>query len=104
MFINTVKNFEIYRFQNEKSNKVWGRFQTEEGVWINFWGAWKANASFKNHGKSVYVVNDVNRKKVREGYKHVPTDTVLSEWTEFETMMLERFTWFKLTQSVEQSQ
>jgi hypothetical protein len=103
MFINSVQNFEIYRFQNDKSNKIWGCFQTNDDVWINFWGAWKANASFKNHGKHQYTVDAVRRKKIREGYKRVQQQDVLTEWSEFETMMLERFTWFKLSQSVEKN-
>ena len=101
MFLDTVKNLEVFRFQDDKSNKVWGAFETEEHVWIVFWCAWKASASFKNHGSGYmgkWSMEGARNGKTKKGYKPVKLSDFVTDWPQFETMMEERFTWFKLQQ------
>ena len=101
MFTKTVTNFDIYRFVDAKSNKIWGTFQTEDGAWVAFWAGWKMQASFKNHGSrwiGETSARSAREGKIRKGYKVADLSQVHSEWPQFEDMMLERFTWFKLQQ------
>ena len=101
MFVNTVSNFQIYRFIDAKSNKIWGTFQTEDGSWIAFWGGWKMQASFKNHGTrwtGESSTRSAREGKIRKGYQVAELEAVQTAWPQFEDMMLDRFTWFKLQQ------
>ncbi len=101
MFFNTLKNLEVFRFQDDRSNKIWGSFETEDHVWVVFWCAWKASASFKNHGTGYmgkYNMEAARSTKTKKGYKSIPLSMIVDEWPHFETMMNERFTWFKLQQ------
>ena len=99
MFVDTVKHLQVFRFQDDKSNKIWGEFETEDHTWVAFWGAWKASASFKNHGVGYmgkWSVETARNGKTKKGYKSVLLSDVLAEWPQFDTMIEERFTWFKL--------
>ena len=100
MFLNTVSDFAIYHFKNDKSNKVWGMFKTEDQVWVCFWGGVGMNVSFKKHGhtwQGQSGVRSARDQKVRKGYRKIELDAIVNEWKDFESMMMERFTWFKLS-------
>lgn len=100
MFVNTVSEFAIYHFKDATSDKVWGMFRTEDQVWVCFWGGTGMNMSFKKHGHS-YIgsskISSVRDQKKRKGYNKVELSSIIHHWADFESMMLERFTWFKLS-------
>lgn len=96
---DSVTHLEIFQFQDERSNKLWGCFQAADEVWWVFWCGVEANANFKAHGKGFPSVVDVQRlklQKLRKGYEPTTLEAVSDTWRNFEVMMTERFAWFSL--------
>ncbi len=99
-----VSNLQIYHCKDERSDKLWGCFRANDDVWWVFWCAFHSNASFKPHGKTLQSMVDIQklkRQKTRKGYDPTTVSEISSIWPEFETMMLERYTWFSLQQSTD---
>jgi hypothetical protein len=98
----SITFLEVLQFREERSDKLWGRFQLDDDTWHVFWCAWKGSSSFKTHGvgwEGMIGSQRSKNTKLKKGYKTIDYQEVVKDWPEFPTMMLERFTWHKLLSS-----
>jgi hypothetical protein len=97
--IDLVKSLEIFHFQDPRSNKLWGFFQSTDDVWWVFWCGVGANPSFKSHGASVFApisVVKLRREKTSKGYKPTTPAEISAVWPSFDAQILERWLWHSL--------
>ena len=98
MIFETVTDLHIWRYTDEKSNKVWGYFCHDQ-VWYAFWGAVTQAMSFKDHGSWAHDLPRLARSKQAKGYQPIELTSILEDNPQWILNFNDRFTWFKLLTS-----
>lgn len=99
MIFDTVEGFRIWRYTDQKSDKVWGFF-CHDRLWYAFWGGTTQAMSFKDHGNWSYDVAKLSQSKQKKGYAETDISKILEKNPEWKNEFNNRFTWFKLITSV----
>lgn len=100
MIFDTVYQFNIYHYSDDKSNKVWGYF-CHDRIWYAFWGGATQAMSFKQHGEWPYDVQRLAKAKEKKGYQGSTINAVLDLNPDWIVNFNDRFTWFKLLTSTD---
>lgn len=98
MIFDTVEGFRIWRYTDQKSDKVWGLF-CHDRLWYAFWGGTNQAMSFKLHGSWPYDLTKLSVAKEKKGYCKIDIGIILEMTPGWKDSFNDRFTWFKLITS-----
>lgn len=100
MIFDTVTDFHIFHYSDDKSNKVWGYF-CHDKIWYAFWGGATQAMSFKQHGDWPYDLVRLAQGKQKKGYAPTKITNILDINPEWTNNFNDRFTWYKLLTSTD---
>ena len=98
MIFDTLENLVVLRLVDDRSNKVWGRFQYGAKYYA-FWGGINQAMSFKSHGQWQWDLDKLLEQKRSKGYKTSSVVDLLQLNPQFSQTFSERFSWFVLSDS-----